>query len=75
MAQSRRISVTTSPQRQVSGGLKETPWATIVLLILALIVILGLWGRLPSRPHLPRQAPSGNAPGVSSLAIDNAAHS
>jgi hypothetical protein len=50
--------------------LKEVPWTTIILLVLLLVVMLALWGKLPSRLHLQHQAPAGNAPGVSTLAID-----
>jgi hypothetical protein len=57
-------------ERGVKECLREAPWATIALLTLVLILILALWGKLPSRLRLPHQTPSGNAPGVSSLYFD-----
>jgi hypothetical protein len=44
---------------------------TIGVLLLALVVIFALWGRLPKRPRMPHQTPSGNAPGVSRLFVGN----
>jgi hypothetical protein len=44
---------------------------TIAVLLLALVVIFALWGKLPKRPRMPHETPSGNAPGVSSLVIGN----
>jgi hypothetical protein len=54
-------------ERGVKECLREAPWATIALLTLVLILILALWGKLPSRLRLPHEAPGGNAPGGSSL--------
>jgi hypothetical protein len=54
-----------------SENLKQVPWTTIVLLILLLILMLTLWGKLPTRLRRQHQAPAGNAPGVAVLAIDN----
>jgi hypothetical protein len=44
---------------------------TIGVLLFALAVIFALWGKLPKRPRMPHQTPSGNAPGVSSLFVGN----
>ena len=73
MAHSRRIAVHAHATRhgRTSAGWKEAPWVTIVLLILVLVMILALWGKLPSRSNQPHQAPRGNAPGGSQLFIDN----
>lgn len=73
MAQSRRIAVHPHATRhgRTSEGWKEAPWATIVLLILVLVMILTLWGKLPSHLNQLHQAPRGNAPGGSQLSIDN----
>ena len=83
MAQPRRIIAPTpqvaprwiategSPQRSADTERKSVPWAIIAVLLLALVVIFALWGRLPKRPRMPHETPSGNAPGVSSLVIGN----
>lgn len=73
MAHSRRIAVPVraTPQRCAREEQEKVPWATIVLLILALVMILALWGKLPSRLNQPHQTPRGNAPGRSQLSIDN----
>ena len=73
MAHARRIPVPfrASPQRCLREDQQKVPWATIVLLIVLLVVILALWGKLPSRLNQLHQAPRGNAPGVSHLSIDN----
>lgn len=67
----RRIGTEVSPQRSADTERKSVPWMTIGVLLLALAVIFALWGKLPKRPRMPHQAPSGNAPGVSSLLIGN----
>jgi hypothetical protein len=67
----RRIATEVSPQRGADTGRKSVPWMTIGLLLLALVVIFALWGKLPKRPRMPHQAPSGNALGVSSLFVGN----
>jgi uncharacterized BrkB/YihY/UPF0761 family membrane protein len=74
MAQSRRINARATPQRSISVRLKQVPWVIIAVLILALILILALWGKLPSQLRLPHHTPPGNSPG-SSLAIDNSLYS
>lgn len=63
----RHVARPHSMERGVKECLIEAPWVTILLLTLVLILILALWGKLPSRLRLPHQAPSGNAPGSSSL--------
>lgn len=67
IASSRRVVFSPSTERGIKECLRQAPWATIALLTLVLILILALWGKLPSRLRLPHQAPSGNAPGVSTL--------
>jgi hypothetical protein len=67
MAHFRRIIAHAHSDRSKGIRLMEVPWLAIVVLILALVVILGLWGKLPSRLRLPHQAPPGNNPGVSHL--------
>ena len=62
MDHSRRIIAQAHSDRSKGIRLMEVPWLAIVILILALVVILALWGKLPSRPRLPHQAPPGNAP-------------
>jgi hypothetical protein len=44
---------------------------TIGVLLLALAVIFALWGKLPKRPSMPHETPSGNARRVSSLFVGN----
>ena len=67
MAHTRRIVVHPPATRRgrAGAGWKEAPWFTIVLLTLVLVMILALWGKLPSRSNQPHQAPRGNAPGGS----------
>ena len=65
----RWIATEGSPQRSADTGRKSVPWATIAVLLLALVVIFALWGKLPKRPRMPHETPSGNAPSVSSLVI------
>ena len=57
MAHSRPISVHrhTAPHGGIRPALNEVPWSTILLLVLVLIVILALWGKLPSRLNLPHE--------------------
>ena len=55
--------------RDESEKLKHVPWTTIVLLMVLMVLILALWGKLPARLRLQHQAPTGNAPGVSTLVI------
>ena len=66
----RQVILSPSTERDVKVCLREAPWVTIALLTLVLILILALWGKLPSRLRLPHQAPSGNAPGAASLYLD-----
>lgn len=75
IAHSRHVVFSASTERGVKACLREAPWATILLLTLVLILILTLWGKLPSRLKLPHQAPGGNAPGGSSLSFDPSFHS
>jgi len=65
------IATEVSPQRSAESGRKSFPWVIIAVLLLALVVIFALWGKLPKRPRMPHETPSGNAPGVSSLVIGN----
>ena len=65
----RWIATEGSPQRSADSGRKSVPWAIIAVLLLALVVIFALWGKLPKRPRMPHETPSGNAPSVSSLVI------
>jgi hypothetical protein len=65
----RWIATQVSPQRSADIGRKSVPWMTIAVLLLALVVIFALWGKLPKRPRMPHETPSGNAPSVSSLVI------
>lgn len=67
----RWIPTEVSPQLSADTGRKSVPWMTIGVLLLALVVIFALWGKLPKRPRMPRETPSGNAPGVSSLFVGN----
>jgi hypothetical protein len=62
MAHARRIIAHAHAQRSTGTRLMEVPWLAIIVLILALVVILALWGKLPSRFRLPHEAPPGNAP-------------
>jgi hypothetical protein len=73
MAHAKRVAVPlhASPQRCIREDQEKVPWATIVILILVLVVVLALWGKLPSRLNQLHQAPRGNAPGVSHLSIDS----
>jgi hypothetical protein len=83
MAQSRRIiapappvaprwiATEGSPQRSADTERKSVPWVTIAVLLLAMVIIFALWGKLPKRPRMPHETPSGNAPSVSSLLIGN----
>ena len=66
----RHVIFSPSTERDVKVCLREAPWVTIALLTLVLILILALWGKLPSRLRLPHQAPSGNAPGAAILYLD-----
>jgi len=70
IARTRHVASSHSMERDVKECLREAPWVTIALLTLVLILILALWGKLPSRLRLPHQAPSGNAPGAASLYLD-----
>ena len=70
VAPTRHIAHPHSIERGAKECLREAPWATIALLTLVLILILALWGKLPSRLRLPHQAPAGRAPGSSSLFLD-----
>jgi hypothetical protein len=63
----RRIATQVSPQRSADTERKCVPWVTIAVLLLAVVVIFALWGKLPKRPRMPHQTPSGNAPGASRL--------
>jgi len=65
----RWIATEGSPQRNADSGRKSVPWVIIGVLLLALVVIFALWGKLPKRPRMPHETPSGNAPSVSSLVI------
>jgi hypothetical protein len=38
----------------------ELPWMTITLLVVILILVLTLWGRLPSRQHVLHAPAPGN---------------
>lgn len=67
----RWIATEVSPHRSAYTRRKSVPWMTIAVLLLALVVIFALWGKLPKRPRMPHETPSGNAPGVSSLIIGN----
>jgi hypothetical protein len=67
----RWIATEGSPQRSADTERKSVPWVTIAVLLLALVVIFALWGKLPKRPRMPHETPSGNVPGVSSLVIGN----
>jgi hypothetical protein len=67
MDHSRRIIAHAHSDRSKGIRLMEVPWLAIVVLILALVVMLALWGKLPSRLRLPHQAPPGNSPVNSSL--------
>ena len=67
----RRIATEVSPQRSADAERRSVPWMTIAVLLLALVLIFALWGKLPKRPRMPHQTPSGNAPGVSRLFIGN----
>jgi Sec-independent protein translocase protein TatA len=51
MAHAKRVAVPlhASPQRCIREDQEKVPWATIVILILVLVVVLALWGKLPSR--------------------------
>ena len=73
MAHAKRIAVPfrASPHRCIRDDQERVPWATIVLLVLVLVVIMALWGKLPARLKQLHQAPRGNAPGVSHLSIEN----
>jgi len=73
VAHARRLVVPLrgSPQRCLRDEQEKAPWVAILLLILVLVVILALWGQLPSRLNQLHQAPRGNAPGVSHLFIDH----
>ena len=74
IAHSRHV-FSASTERGVKECLREAPWVTIMLLTLVLILILTLWGKLPSHLKLPHHAPGGNAPGGSSLYLDPSFHS
>jgi hypothetical protein len=63
----RRIATEVSPQRSADTERKCVPWVTIAVLLLAVVVIFALWGKLPKRPRMPHQTPSGNVPGASRL--------
>jgi hypothetical protein len=45
-----------------------------LLLVLVLILILALWGKLPSRWRAPHQTPTGKALGTVSLYLDPPFH-
>jgi hypothetical protein len=70
IAPSRHVADSHSTERDVKACLREAPWVTIALLTLVLILILALWGKLPSRLRLPHQAPGGKSPGGSSLYLE-----
>ena len=70
----RRMATKVSPQRSADAERESVPWVTIAVLLLAVVVVFALWGKLPKRPRLPHEAPSGNAPGISSLSIDSPLH-
>jgi len=70
----RRMATEVSPQRSADTERKCVPWVTIAVLLLALVVIFALWGKLPKRPRMPHETPSGNALGVSSLYFNNSLH-
>lgn len=67
MTQSRRIVSSLKPQHSLNPGPKAVPWGTIVVLVLALILILALWGKIPRQTRRPPAAP----PAISSITIDN----
>jgi hypothetical protein len=72
--QSRRMIAHAHSHRSMALRLMEVPWLAIVILVLALVVILALWGKLPSRPPLPHQAPPGNATPSSHFLSSNSLH-
>ena len=67
MAQSRRIVGPVSPQHSLRLKPKAVPWGTIAVLVLALILILAFWGKIPRQNRRRRAAP----PAISSLIIGN----
>ena len=70
MTHSRRIIAHAHSDRSKGIRLMEVPWLAIIVLILALVVMLALWGKLPSRLRLPHQSPPRNAP-QSSIAFSH----
>lgn len=69
MTQSKRMVVSRAPQYGPGVERKTVPWFCLIVLILALIIILALWGKLPKIPRLQHEVPSGNAPGAASLLV------
>jgi quinol-cytochrome oxidoreductase complex cytochrome b subunit len=74
MTQSKRIVVPVAPQHSSRVQRKTVPWFCLVVLILALIIILGLWGKLPKIPRLQHETPGGNAPGTAGVMVGGSLH-
>ena len=57
MPHSRRLCPPIGAGPRLELERKPIPWVCILLIAVALIVILTLWGRLPKKPWLPHEAP------------------
>jgi hypothetical protein len=67
MAQSKRIFAPGAPHHSLKLEPKAVPWGTIAVILLALIVILALWGKIPRQTRRPHLAP----PTSSLLSVGN----
>lgn len=52
---------------------KSVPWIAVIVLILAVIIILSLWGKLPHPPRFPREAPPASKSPATSLFVPSSA--